>query len=541
MKKITKQAERKCIKLKRPSNAKKRLKQCIKQILSNSICPDARQNQGYMTLFSCLVFLVLMGGVFLCLDGIMIHQGESRGKAAIIGVGEHLLANYNEPLANMYHLYFLDPQMEGRLEQRAKDYLAIIFYSTKTAGFQNNHLLRLNTDQVEIESFGNMQEQQCLYLKHQIREYMKYDKTKDAWLTLVSHSAKQMEQQNEQIRNIKQSLGEKEQAALKEKEQNSSPNILNPSTEEKQKEVAEYARKNDPRKAVQQIMKNGVLEFVTGGEAVSKKKIVLSTLPSKIQKERNRQLSTNLFQNLSEMGKLLSVQDMKSAMKDWKSDGFTYQYIRKFFNSYVEKEKMKDTQLEYEMEYILGGQQSDQENLNYVANRLLLLRFSLNFLYAVKDPELNSQALSLATALVGVTGLIPVVEAVKYSVLGAVSFGEALLDVRNLMSKGKVPMLKTKKDWKMSVTGTIKDAVGEKGKSGMGYEEYLVLLLGLQIRKDKMYLRMQDLMQVNIQRTQPGFLIEKCRFGFWIKSQIRLKTWFGNGSYRFCQEHKFCY
>ena len=243
------------------------------------------------------------------------------------------------------------------------------------------------------------------------------------------------------------------------------------------------------------------------------------------------------------MKELLTEQELVSISDKITKDGLTWPYIKKYFNSYVQGKKLDQTVLKYEMEYLLGGQETDRANLQYIVNRLILLRFSLNCVYALKDQELNVQALSLATSLVGFTGIVPVIEGVKYTILGAVSFGEALLDVKNLLSGQKIPILKNKTNWNLSVQGLaqIQNKKGNSSKTGIGYEDYLMILLLLQTKSNRTYLRMLDLMQVNIQKEQPDFLIQQCRFGVRIESQFAVKTWFAHGTYQLLQNRAFSY
>ncbi|MDO4553947.1 MAG: DUF5702 domain-containing protein [Lachnospiraceae bacterium] len=509
-------------------------------------CPFATDHGGYMTLFSCLLFLVLMSVLFLLLDGILIQEGKSRARMAETGVGEHLLANYNEVLASKYHIYFLDPRMEDVITKRAQNYFTAYFSPESVGLFRSSSLFKLQMKKVDIESFGTMQEQNYLYLKHAIREFMKYDSTKDLFQQMLKKSEKQMNQQTPKIGNIKQQIEQKEEAAnhLQSIEANQAePNNPTPGDKEQQNAAID-AQKNDPRKIIQKIMKSGVLAFVTDGKSISEKQKPDADLPSDTQKERNESLPNNPMGSLSTMKSLLDSRNLDGLLNDITDDMLTYAYIKKYFNSYVLPDKVEQTVLSYEIEYILGGQTSDQENLKYVVNRLILLRFGSNMVYAVTDAELNAQALSLATALVGITGLAPVIEGVKYTILGAVSFGEALLDVKALLSGNKVPLVKTKADWKLSVLGAAnlletKEQTGYD--TGLDYEEYELLLLLTQINKKKMYGRMLDLMQVNVQLEQPGFLVKDCRFGLKMKSTAEIKTWFGHGVYQFQDSREFSY
>lgn len=497
------------------------------------------QNEGYMTVFACLLFLVLLSLIFLCLDGIRIHQADSKSKMIAVGAGEHILANYNIPLAKRYHIYFLDSEMEGRIENRVNRYYQTMCMPSQAGFLTGNPLLNLEVKEIKAESFGTMQEQKCLYLKHQIREYMKYDTTKDFLLNTVNQSSEQINRQNQQIRDMKEILDQKESAASQAESGQSSASPSTPSEKTVIKEAADRARKNDPRNIIHQVIKGGVLEFVTDERPISEKYISPLSLPSGSQKEKNSDFSIHSFRGIKEMQNLLK----EIKVSDLTEHNLTYLYIKKYFNSYGKEEPVDKTVLDYEMEYILGGQESDRENLRYTVDRLLLMRFAMNCVCAFQDPELNSQALAMAAALAGIAGLPPVVEGIKYTILGAVSFGEALMDVRNLMNGGKVPVIKTGADWKLSVTGAsaLLEKENSKPTEGLSYEEYLLLLLAVQPDKNRMYLRMQDLMQVNICQEQPEFRIEQCRFGFRMESRVQVTTWFGHGTYDFRNNRVYSY
>ena len=59
-----------------------------------------------------------------------------------------------------------------------------------------------------------------------------------------------------------------------------------------------------------------------------------------------------------------------------------HEYILKKFGNAVEEEKEKRS-LAYEVEYLLEGKTSDQENLEAVLNKLLLIRMGLNFVLSL--------------------------------------------------------------------------------------------------------------------------------------------------------------
>ena len=159
----------------------------------------------------------------------------------------------------------------------------------------------------------------------------------------------------------------------------------------------------------------------------------------------------------------------------------------------------KEGALEYQAEYILMGKDSDEANLKAVVNRLLLLREGVNLLYAASDTKMRSQAGSLAVSIAGAVPVPGLVQALEAVLLLAWAYGESLLDVRTLMSGGKVPSIKDASTWKLSleklaqVTELLEEC-DSGGGSGQDYEDYLRILM-LTGEKRKYPLRALDMME----------------------------------------------
>ena len=497
-----------------------------------------KEESGYMTVFGCLLFLTVMSLLFLCLDGCLIYQAEARCSMAQTGLGEHLLANYNTPLARRYHLYFLDPKMgEEELEERARNYYDELFYGSSESGLFSPPLLDLETKYIEAEPFGTMQEQECKYLITQIKEYMKYDMTKDLVLEALGAAAQETEEQNGQIEETARTLDEK-QSAVEDSASASAENTLMPSENAEDNQADSIAQNSSPMRRIRSILEYGIMGIVTDESTLSERKISSSLLPFQNQKENKIDISMKLFENLTQVKELLTEQNLDQLTESLTDKGALSLYMQKYFNYYGKESVISDTCLLYEAEYILGGQYSDKENLEYVINRLVLLRFALNSAYCFTDEELRSQAFSMAALLTGVTGTPELVEAVRYMILAAVNLIESVTDVEVLMDGNKVPLVKTKSTWKTAISGQS-EGISSSGNSGLEYKDYLLLLLLLKTDTNQQCLRMQNLMQLNIQQEQPEFQIKKCYGGIRLRSGVIFRTRFYAGEYLF--EHKESY
>ena len=175
------------------------------------------------------------------------------------------------------------------------------------------------------------------------------------------------------------------------------------------------------------------------------------------------------------------------------------QYVLGHFGNAVEIKE--DTALDYEVEYILGGKDSDVGNLKVVVNRIVALRSSLNFISILQDSEKKNEAYALATAMVGFTGMPLLITAFQMLILTAWSTAEAITDVKALLEGEKVPTIKSASQWNLSIEGfknfTGKDIETVSYESGLDYEDYLRVLLAMQ-GKQKQYYRTMDVIQLNM-------------------------------------------
>ena len=135
--------------------------------------------------------------------------------------------------------------------------------------------------------------------------------------------------------------------------------------------------------------------------------------------------------------------------------------------------------LAYEIEYILEGKNSDAKNLERVVLKILLIRMGANFGYILKDREKVAQAEAMAKTIASLVKLPILTTPIKYAILSSWAFGESIVDIRALLEGKKVPMVKTKDTWQLTLAnllnlGTPEDNItGRNDEKGWRYEDYL--------------------------------------------------------------------
>ena len=96
--------------------------------------------------------------------------------------------------------------------------------------------------------------------------------------------------------------------------------------------------------------------------------------------------------------------------------------------------------LDYELEYILEGHASDRENLETVASKLLMVPICAGLCVYPDGSGKKAEAEAAALTLCTVIGLPELAEGAAQGILLAWAYGEAIMDIRTLISGGKVPL-----------------------------------------------------------------------------------------------------
>ncbi|WP_432626353.1 DUF5702 domain-containing protein [Brotaphodocola sp.] len=188
------------------------------------------------------------------------------------------------------------------------------------------------------------------------------------------------------------------------------------------------------------------------------------------------------------------------------------------------------TALDYELEYLIAGKDSDKANLMGALERLLAVREGINLIQILSDSQKRSEAKKLAMAITGVASASPLILVTTFLVMSVWALGESLMDLRGLLAGKKVPIWKKKEEWKLELSALL--SIGENrkieeggGKRGLSYLSWLkiVLLLGNHVTHEY---RMMDLMEKNLQLSQSGFRMRNCLYQSEIRTTVDAKRVF---------------
>ena len=180
--------------------------------------------RGQITVFLSLLFLVLMMSFLFIVEGVISYSASSLGEDAVKGAGESIMANYDRELFKNYHLFFLDP--------RQKDYIVTDGKEFINQYFSGNSFFDIYCDSLEVTGEKTAVDEDGLYLKHEIREWMKYREEKEI--------AKVLE---DIIRNTKKNDGERKEC--QEEVDSAETDVKKEQDEEVNQETKEETNKKD--------------------------------------------------------------------------------------------------------------------------------------------------------------------------------------------------------------------------------------------------------------------------------------------------------
>ncbi len=224
------------------------------------------------------------------------------------------------------------------------------------------------------------------------------------------------------------------------------------------------------------------------------------------------------------------------------NDAWFLAYLLEHFtyaSSFLTGEKESGPWLDYQLEYLIAGKETDIENLEAVCGRLLAIREGVNYAYLLSDSGKVAECAALAAALVGATMIPGLVEAVKQVLLLAWAFAESVMDVRLLLNGKRVAFQKSAVTWRVSLTGALEsggwsELDDSEDAGGLLYRDYLGILLTLTGRENRI-MRSLDVIEGVVREAEgQWFYIDQCIDAF----QIRVIAEKGQ---EYTAERQFCY
>lgn len=284
--------------------------------------------------------------------------------------------------------------------------------------------------------------------------------------------------------------------------------------------IEEGGGAENPLRGLERFSENGILQMVCENpDKLSKKKVTNPDGHASLYKlsDFGEKTYDNRIQKLAgdEEVELSGALDGKASYA-W--DKFCQNfYIPDRFCNFHEQAQTKSGQwkrrLLYQWEYILAGGKTDRSNLQSVLNRILLIRTVLNLTAIYRDSGKKGEAYAAAAAIVGFTGMEPLIRLTQTLILVAWSMVESLVDIAGLLLKRDVPMIKNPSQiltsfaelFQLSRQAIIKRAhrLPKAGSKSVSYSDYLKVFL-FSMKSEKKRYRIMDVIQWDMRENGYG-------------------------------------
>lgn len=464
--------------------------------------------KGYITVFLSLSLTLILSLVFTVIEGARISAIRMKFECVSdIGMNS-VLAEYHRELLSQYDLLFVDTSYGNNTptiantEGHLKNYMQKNLQCERAGGiWQTRDFLDMWVNSVEITEYSIASDEDGAVLKRQITDYMA-DYPVGSLLEKITGNINQIEQYQLETRDVAKERASYE-ARIAE---------IELPKEEVEEGVYEEIPLNNPADIANGTRSIGVLNLVIDEiGSISTTKVSLDQYISR----RSCMQGTGMCK--------------EAARVSGEPDNILFlAYLFEKCGYYGEE---KETSLlKYQIEYLIAGQDTDWQNLEQVAKRLLRWREAANVLYILSDSAKIAEAETMALALTAVMLCPELAEPVKYTILFAWAYVESLQDVKTLLEGGRVPIYKTAADWKTGINSikSVKESLTNTGDNGRGlnYKEYLEVMLFLTNDHDRTF-RVMDLMEMDIRKT-PGngnFRMDGCFDTY--KARLSVASGFG--------------
>lgn len=171
--------------------------------------------------------------------------------------------------------------------------------------------------------------------------------------------------------------------------------------------------------------------------------------------------------------------------------------------------------LQYEAEYILYGNPADSQNLLAAVMNIAAIRSGFNMLYLLTDSEKKEEAYTIALLIAGASAFEPLIRLVQYTLLYLWAYAEGIVDARTLLADGKVPVMKTAEDWKLSLDNLMEynlDVQDSDNDRGMTYDDFIRFLICVQNDGERAA-RTMDLVEVQMMKSDENFRLKNMVYG----------------------------
>lgn len=464
--------------------------------------------KGYLTVYLSLSLGIILSLILALTEWARVNAMKMQIECVADTAATSILAEYHRQLLEQYELFYVDTSYGtetpayANTEAHIRDYMEHNFSLKGVDTIWNyRDILKLSAGEVSLLAAAVATDENGIGIK---RQAVLYEKDKIG-LSLVNDIMRNLQtvteyetesgRLQEQRRNVEEELNE----------------LINQAEEDLPPETQVVETENGPEEieVKPQITRDNPADMVNATRGFPILKLVV--------KDMNALSYQRITPSNYVTGRQLHIgcgRQEEFSYPDSLTDNILFhEYILDKCSRYTEV--FDKSLLKYQVEYIIGGKDGDEENLKSIIYRLLLIREAANALYLLSDSGKMAEIETVSTIL-SLVCMVPEAEPlVRYSILFAWAYVESIQDVRNLLDQKRVPLMKTSNTWKSKLLHMTEyqqhfDDENSEGE-GMSYEDYLRVFLCM-MDESKVTMRLADIMEMDIRQTagNENFRLDAC-------------------------------
>ena len=469
--------------------------------------------EGSITVFLSLLLLMVLTLLLGLLESARVQTARVQCAAALDQGVFSLFSEYDRDLLEQYEVFFLSGGSKGALYTDAlgnkiRQYASAGIGGEGTGSYTGIHVGEVTPEAVVLaadDGGAAFRYQAVLYAKEALMENLAdqvfSDQSRD-FLQKGQELLTQADSVSDGIEEIRESakaaaLEKAEEAAKEDPGGAAAPDLS----------AMEF---ENPIHTLKQYMELGILGLATGEQPLSQVAVESGTL-------------------MSQRSRAQGFGSLSPEIPQGAADSLLFnEYVLDRLPCLTAGERAPGA-LAYQCEYVLAGKAEDRENLKTVLERLLLLRFGMNFTYLLSSSQRQAEAEALAAVICGVLAIPMLTQLMKTAILLLWAYEESLMDVRTLCRGEKVVFVKTDETFQSTIERLFSFSAeeGSSQSSGMDYVGYLRLLLAITPLEERT-LRCMDMAEHTIRtgKNRPDFCLDTGVFALRAKAEFTLAPLF---------------
>ena len=458
------------------------------------------QTGGYLTVYAALSLTVMLSLFLVLLEGARLHTLQLEAQLITDIAADSVLAEYHRELFEQYGMFWIDtsygtaePSVET-LKEHMEWYVQCNcdMEDVFLGDFFYRDFLGMHLDRITILETAVASDDGGRFFREQAVEVVK-----DDYGLVFLEQVSQWLETVERYGLLESSLEEDKRQADDAIEE------LNGQRIQVGKKWVTIEVKN-PTVPIEEMKRKGILNLVMDHpEQVSAKGVDLDQMIS--QRRYREGINQGNWEAEDEEGLIERLL--------WQ------EYLMRYCGFYGQE--LKNSALQYQLEYLIVGKNNDTDNLKGVLHRICAIREASNTFYLYSD-KVKSASVDAVAALIATAITLPELQSVfKTVIMLAWAYAESLYDVRCLLEGETVPLLKTRESWHYDLgfilddmnLDWLKDVLGEDAEAEapegdseytfeMSYADYLRILMAFSPLEQQTF-RMMDIVEMDIRQT-PG-------------------------------------